>query len=198
MTAAHVRLAVLTLAGLAVGALTGLALLPLARERVLPNPGVKVWGEALIGGPFALTDTTGKRVTDRDFRGCTLLVVFGATTQDATASALQVLVAALDKLGAKADRAVPILITVDPGHDTPERLQRYLARFHPHVVGLTGTAAQIAQVLHAYRVEVSGPDDRPVDAPARIYVMGPDGRYRGHIYFTAGVDAVAASLADML
>ena len=36
-------------------------------------------GRALIGGPFSLADTDGKRVTDRDFRGKLMLVFFGYT-----------------------------------------------------------------------------------------------------------------------
>jgi protein SCO1/2 len=206
MTLAAVRLAVLALAGFAAGAMAALAVLPQARERLLPSGNVKVSGEARIGGPFALTDHNGKRVSDMDFRGRTMLVVFGSTSSpDATAPTLQVLSAALAKLGPKADRAVPILIAVDPERDTPERVKRYVEGFHPRLVGLTGTPAQIAGVLAAYRVAGvsrwktgASPGGYTLEQPSLIYVMGPDGRYRGHLSFAAGPDAVAASLADML
>ncbi|HEX5957582.1 MAG TPA: SCO family protein [Hyphomicrobiaceae bacterium] len=206
MTAAHIRLVVLVLAGLAAGVLTALAVLPQARERLMPNRHVKVWGQALIGGPFSLVDHTGKRVTDADFRGRTMLIVFGSTASpDVTASSLQVLMAALEKLGTKAGRAVPILIAVDPERDTPERLERFVERFGQRLVGLTGTRAEIDAVLRAYRVYLSAKRDMPesaagvaVDSPTLIYVIGPDGRYRGHLSFTAGVDALARSLAGML
>jgi protein SCO1/2 len=192
MTAAHVRLAVLTVVGLVVGAITALAVLPQARERLLPSQSVKVRGEALIGGPFTLVDHTGRRVTDADFRGRVMLVLFGSTgSPDVTASALQVLSAALEKLDSRAERLVPVLITVDPQRDTPERLKSYLESFHPRLVGLTGTPEQIADALAAYRVGDT------VD-PVLIYVMGPDGRYRDHLNFAAGADAIAASLAGML
>jgi cytochrome oxidase Cu insertion factor (SCO1/SenC/PrrC family) len=206
MTLASVRLAVLALAGFAVGAMTALAVLPQARERLLPRANLKVSGEARIGGPFALTDHNGKRVTDADFRGRTMLVVFGSTSsQDATAPALQVVSAAIAMLGPKAERVAPVLIAVDPERDTPERLKRYVADFHPRLVGLTGTPRQIAEVLAAYRVagirkipDRVSPAGYTIDHPPPIYVMGPDGRYRGHLSFAAGADAVATSLAGML
>src|SRR5512145_3263155 len=100
MTAAGVRLVLLTIAGLAVGAVTALALFPEARERLWPASNVRVWGQALIGGPFSLTDHTGKRVTDADFRGRYMLVFFGFTyCPDVCPSTLQVVSQALDKLG---------------------------------------------------------------------------------------------------
>lgn len=207
----------MALSGLAVGAVTALAVLPQARERWLPKPGVKTWGEALIGGPFALTDQAGRRVTDRDFRGRTMLVVFGATTSpDVTPAALQVLGAALDRLGAGAERFVPILITVDPRHDAPEKLGTYVQSFSPRLVALTGTPAEIAGVLRAYRVHGARARDGLRDGPAGaqepatspavaeadptplIYVMDASGRYRTRLNAAAGVDAVAASLAEML
>jgi cytochrome oxidase Cu insertion factor (SCO1/SenC/PrrC family) len=206
MTLSAARLAVLALAGFAAGAMAAVAVLPLARERLLPAGNVRVSGEALIGGPFALTDQDGRRVTDADFRGRIMLVVFGSTAApDATAPSLQVIAVALDRLGPKAESVVPILIAVDPGHDTPERLKRYIAGFHPRLVGLTGTPAQIAGVLAAYRVagvRKRGQDASPagytLEAPSLIYVMGPDGRYRSHLSFAAGVSAVVASLAALL
>jgi protein SCO1/2 len=204
MTAAYVRLAVLALAGLAVGALTALAVLPQARERLFPSAGVETWGEARIGGPFALTDHTGRRVTDADFRGRIMLVLFGASASpDLTPSALQVLAAALGRLGPRADRFVPILITVDPERDTPERLKAYVQRFHPRLAALTGTPAEIARVAEEYRVVRKGeePSALPgmlLDRPPLIYVMGPDGRYLTHLSPAAGPDALAAGLARML
>jgi protein SCO1/2 len=206
MTAGLVRIAVLALAGLAAGALAAVAVLPEARERLFPGSTVRTTGQALIGGPFALTDHTGRRVTDPQFRGRTLLVLFGHTSSaDMTPSALQVLSAALDRLGPKAARFAPVLITVDPEHDTPARLATYVARFHPRLVGLTGTPAEVARVLEAYRIRSVRKRDDPqspggytVDHPARIYVMDGQGRFRTLLNPTAGVDAVAAGLKSLL
>ena len=201
MTAAHIRLAVLALVGLAVGALTAVALLPQARERLLPGPAVKTSGRALIGGPFALTDHDGRRVTDADLRGRFLLIVFGATSSpDIVPSALQVLSAALEKLGPQAARFAPILVTTDPENDTPDRLKPYVARFHPRLLGLTGTPAEIAQVLSAYRIRGMRKVEEPElpTAPPFIYVMDADGSFRAVLNFAIGADAMAASLAKLL
>jgi cytochrome oxidase Cu insertion factor (SCO1/SenC/PrrC family) len=208
MTAARVRLVLLAVAGLAVGALTALALFPEARQRLLPAASnVKVWGQALIGGPFTLTDHTGRRVSDADFRGRYMLVFFGFTfCPDVCPSALQVMSAALDKLGPKADRFVPILVTVDPERDTPQQLALYVQSFHPRLVGLTGTQAEVDAVLKAYRVygavrkreDPKSSAGYTVDHPAQVYVMDPEGRYRAFLDFTKGADAAAVSLAKVL
>jgi protein SCO1/2 len=206
MTAAHIRLAVVALAGLAVGAMTAVAVLPHARERLFPNSNIKTLGRAHIGGRFTLTSHTGKRISDADFRGRTMLVLFGCTScSEGGTSALQVLAAALDKLGPEAGRFAPVLITVDPERDTPERLAAYVARFHPRLVGLTGTPAEIQGVLSAYRVHSIRKRDDPgsptgytIDHPTLIYVMGADGRYRTLLNYTAGVDAIAATLRSLL
>jgi len=206
MTLAAVRLTVLALTGLAAGALTALAVLPEARERLLPADRVKISGEALIGGPFTLVDPAGKTVTDQELRGRTMLVVFGAVAApDATAEALQVLSSALARLGAKAANVVPVLIVVDGEHEPPERLARVVEGFSPRPMALTGNVEQIERVITAYRVPgIRHGEDlesltrhKIFNAPP-IYVMGPDGRYRGHLSFAAGAEAVAASLAGML
>lgn len=193
------------LAGLAVGALTALAVFPQARERLLPAAGVKVVGQALVGGPFTLTDHTGKRVTEKDFRGRYMLVFFGFTfCPDVCPSGLQVISAALDKLGPKADRFVPLLITVDPERDGPAELATYVQSFHPRLVGLTGTPAEIDAAIKAYRVYVRKVEDPKstagysIDHTSLIYVMGPDGSYRTHFAHTTNVDAMAERLAKLL
>ena len=62
------RLLLYIITGLTVGLVAALAVFPQAREGLLPSSGVKVMGQALVGGPFTLTDHTGRRVTDKDFR----------------------------------------------------------------------------------------------------------------------------------
>ena len=206
MTLAAIRLTLLACAGLAAGAMTALAVLPQARERLLPSRTISISGEPLIGGAFTLVDHAGKTVTNRDFRGRTMLVVFGAVASpDATAATLQVLSEALARLSAKAEGVAPVLVVVDGEHEPRERLAHLVEGFHPRPAVLTGTLEQIGGVLASYRVPgIRLGDDlgsrgsyQIFNAPP-VYVMGPDGRYRGHFSFTAGTAAVAASLADML
>jgi protein SCO1/2 len=201
------KVSLLALAGVVVGAAAALAVFPQARERLLPGAGsnVKVIGQALIGGPFELTDHTGKRVTDRDFRGRTMVVVFGFTfCPDICPSELQVVSAAIEKLGPKAEQVVPILITVDPERDTPEQLARYVSSFHPRLIGLTGTRSEVDAAAKAYRVYARRVEDPKstagytIDHSAIIYVMGPDGAYRTHFTHTTNADAIAERLAKLL
>src|SRR3974390_696847 len=114
IAAARLRLLRYIAAGLLFGALAAVAMLPAARERLFSGLTNASVGRALVGGPFSLVDHTGKRVSDGDFRGRFLLVVFGFTfCPDICPSELQVIAAALDKLGPKAQRIVPLFITVD-------------------------------------------------------------------------------------
>ena len=113
----------------------------------------QVTGKAAVGGPFSLVDQTGKRVTDKDFRGSYMLVFFGYTNcPDICPSGLQVMSAALDKLGPRGCDIVPILITLDPAARHAEKLASYVKSFSPRLIGLTGTESDIAATAKAYRV----------------------------------------------
>jgi protein SCO1/2 len=202
---AKVRLALYILAGFALGVVAALAAFPAARERLLPAANMPSVGQAMVGGPFTLTDQTGKRVTEQDFRGKFMLVYFGFTfCPDVCPTALQVMAAALDKLGDKAERITPVLVSVDPERDTPAQLAMYVKSFHPRLVGLTGTAQEIDAVARAYRVYVKKvPDPKStagytMDHSSIIYVMGPDGKYLAHFTHATSPDAIAERLAGML
>jgi protein SCO1/2 len=144
-------------------------------------------GETIsVGGPFALTDQNGVRRTDKDYSGKFMLIFFGYTyCPDVCPTTLAVISAALDKLGPRANKIVPLFITVDPKRDTPEKLKVYLANFEPHTaphfVGLTGNDADVAQAAKAYRVYYQAHTEQganyAVDHSSVIYLMGPDGRF---------------------
>ena len=143
-------------------------------------------GAPVIGGPFTLVNHLGQTVTAADFRGRFLLVFFGYTyCPDVCPTTLSAITDALDLLGADGDKVTPVFITVDPEQDTPEYLAEYVAYFHPRLVGLTGTTAQVAATAAAYRVyyakaEQGGDEDYIMDHTAVIYLMGPEGEYLAH------------------
>ncbi len=205
MTASRLRLALYIFTGFVVGGLIALAVLPEARARLFPGATLKTMGQALVGGPFTLTDHTGRRVTDQDFRGRFMIVFFGFTfCPDVCPTALQVMAAALDKIGSKAEQITPVLITVDPERDTPEQMAMYVKSFHPRLVGLTGAPDEIAAVAKAYRAYFKRvPDPKSsggytMDHSAIIYVMGPDGAFRTHFTYTVDANAMAERLTKLL
>ena len=197
------RLIVIAALAFVLGGLVAVVALPGLRERFAPS-NLSV-GQALVGGPFTLTDQAGRRVSDADFRGKYMLILFGFTyCPDICPSGLQVISAALTQLGAKADKVVPIFISVDHERDTPQQLAEYVKSFHPRMVGLTGSAEEIAAAAKAYRVYYKKvPDEKSTagftwDHSALIYLMGPDGKYVAHFTHATGPDAIAARLGKIL
>lgn len=142
--------------------------------------------ETLFGGPFSLTDHNGEPRSDRDFRGRYMLVYFGYTYCPSICPAnLHHMAMALKALGNRADRVVPVFITVDPARDTARVLKDYVEYFDPRFVGLTGTEAEVAAVARAYRVHRRkivpagmAPEDYLVDHGSTTYLLGPHGRFR--------------------
>jgi protein SCO1 len=199
-----VRNICLAIAGLVLGGLLGVV----AVTGRLPGSGVpqtSTSGKALIGGPFMLTDQTGKRVTEKDFLGHYTLIFFGFTNcPDICPSGLQVMTAALDKLGPKADAVTPVFITFDGTRDTPEKLSAYLKSFHPRLIGLTGSEEELAAVIKSYRVYVQkvtdekSPSSYTFDHAAVFYLMGKDGAFLSPIPHTTDVDELVRALSAAL
>jgi protein SCO1/2 len=158
-------------------------------------------GEAVtIGGPFSLTDQNGVVRTEKDYRDKYMLMFFGYTyCPDVCPTTLAVMSAALDKLGPRAERIVPVLISVDPKRDTPEKLKSYLASFGSRFVGLTGTSKDIAAVAKEYRVyyneHPTGSDgDYTVDHSGIVYLMDPKGAFLANYSLATTPEAMAADL----
>jgi protein SCO1/2 len=150
-----------------------------------PMPAAGAGGEPMpiaVGGPFTLIDQSGHLVTDRDFLGRYMLVYFGyADCPGICPTALKAMADALNELGDDGARVAPILITVDPQHDTPENLAPAVAKIHPRMIGLTGAVENLAATAAAYGVE-SKPVGKSQDGidmfshGSLVYLMGPDGK----------------------
>jgi cytochrome oxidase Cu insertion factor (SCO1/SenC/PrrC family) len=161
-------------------------------------------GRAPVGGPFELTDQTGHRRTDTDFRGKLVVLYFGYTyCPDVCPTELQSISLALDKLGAAADTVQPLFITVDPGRDTPARLADFVSSFHPRLIGLTGSLAEIRKTAITYRTffaknGATSSADYSVDHTGFIYLVGKDGRYLGFLPPGLSPDAIADAIRARL
>jgi protein SCO1/2 len=161
-------------------------------------------GRAPVGGPFELTDQTGHRRTNADFRGKLVVLYFGYTyCPDVCPTELQSISLALDKLGATAEAVQPLFITVDPERDTPARLADFVSSFHPRLIGLTGSLAEIRKTAIAYRTffvknNASTPGDYSVDHTGFIYLVGKDGSYLGFLPPGSTPDAIADAIRARL
>nr|WP_235528225.1 SCO family protein [Sphingomonas sp. Leaf231] len=139
---------------------------------------------ARIGGAFSLIDQNGRTVSDRDFAGRYRIVYFGYTfCPDVCPTDVQNIAAAVKLLErdepALARRIAPIFITIDPARDTPPVLKRFVSAFHPRLVGLTGTAAQIAKVAREYGIYFARgagtSEGYLMDHSRQIYLFDPEG-----------------------
>jgi protein SCO1/2 len=141
---------------------------------------------AAIEGRFNLVDENGRPVTERSYAGKWRLMYFGYTfCPDICPTDTAAIAAGLKAFEARypdrAARVQPLFITLDPERDTPQVLAEFTANFHPRLLGLTGSRAQIDQVLktfriYASRVEGATPGSYTYDHAAMVYLMDPDGR----------------------
>jgi protein SCO1/2 len=167
------------------------------RGNTAPQGTVISSGEAAIGGPFTLVNTGGETVTEQIFAGRPHAIFFGFThCPDVCPTTLAEITVLLGKMGADGDKLDVAFITVDPERDTPAYLKEYLAAFSDRVIGLTGSEAQVADVVAKYRVyrrKVPGENgDYTMDHTAAMFLFGADGAFRGTIsYGEAEADALA-------
>lgn len=163
----------------------------------------KVAQPAAIGGPFQLTDQTGKAVTDKDLKGKPTLIFFGYThCPDVCPTSLFEMSEVLRALGKDADKVNAVFISVDPERDTPATMKDYLSSFDPHLEGLSGDPAETARVITSYRVyakKVPTKDgDYTMDHTALIYLMDREGRFVSPFNLKRTPEEAAADLKRYL
>jgi protein SCO1/2 len=98
-------------------------------------------------------DHRGRMVTDAQVLDRPALVYFGYTfCPDVCPMDVARNVVAVEILADAGLTVKPVFITIDPARDTVEYLADFVANNHPEMVGLTGTAEQIAKAARAYKV----------------------------------------------
>ena len=160
---------------------------------------------APFGDPFTLTGEDGKRYAWDDFKGKYRMVYFGyAFCPDACPTDVAVMMKGFQKFEkqhtAAAVKVQPLFITIDPARDTAKVVKEFTDSFHPKLLGLTGTQAEVDTAAKAFRVYAArgkdlGGGNYLMDHSRFAYLMDPDGKPIVILPTDKGPDAVAADLA---
>ncbi len=132
---------------------------------------------------FQLIDHNGKPRTIADFKGKVVAIFFGYTRcPDACPTTMGELALVIKELGKDAERLQVLFITVDPEHDTPEVLSRYVPAFHPSFLGLYGDADATARTAKEFKIiyqkQPLKDGGYTVDHSAGSYLYDTSGRVR--------------------
>jgi cytochrome oxidase Cu insertion factor (SCO1/SenC/PrrC family) len=162
-------------------------------------------GTPQIGGAFILQDQHGMKRSSTEFNAKYQLIYFGYSfCPDICPLGLQNISGALTALGRNLDDVVPIFITIDPERDTVENLKIYASNFHPKIIMLTGTLAEIASVLKMYKVYAAKakPDgtmaDYLMDHSTLIYLMDRQGHFLKSFPHTTPPEELSKAITQIL
>lgn len=131
---------------------------------------------------FDLIDHNGNRKTAADFHGKTYALFFGYANCEAICSAVLPDIAnAMEVLDEEGSPVETVMISIDPDRDTPDAMRENLAKWHPDLIGLTGSDEELAKARDLFQVnrtEVARDENgEPIYAHGSlVYLIGPDGR----------------------
>lgn len=138
-------------------------------------------------------------------RGNIVLLFFGYTScPDVCPTTMAELKSALEKIGAEKAKQVKVLfVTVDPGRDTPERVQEYVNHFNREFIGLSGSEEELQKAWDEYGVfrqvvEGTSAAGYLVDHTARVTLIDQDGNLRVSYGFDTPVDDIVHDLQLLL
>lgn len=163
--------------------------------------GIDITG-APYGQKLRLNDPDGRARTLQDFRDQVVLVFFGFTQcPDVCPTALARAAEVKRLLGADGAKLQVLFISVDPERDTPEVLKAYTTAFDPSFLGLSGDAAQTAEVAKEFRVvytRVPTGSSYTIDHSALSYLIDPQGRLRVALRHEQSAADYAADVQQLL
>jgi cytochrome oxidase Cu insertion factor (SCO1/SenC/PrrC family) len=176
---------------------------PAPRRTYAAERDVQASQPAAIGGAFTLVDTEGHEVNEAILKGHFSLIYFGFTScPDICPTTLLMVTDALQRLGKLGEAVLPVFITLDPARDTPEKLKAYVTNFHPRLLALSGTDAQIAAAAKAFKVYYQLGDtstkDYMVDHSGFIYLFDKEGKYLTHFTHQDNAEYIVTGLTRYL
>lgn len=182
----------------------GLGLLALAMLRPHVYAGAVLQSSGPAPPMTELRYADGGEVDLAALRGEVVLVYFGYThCPDVCPTMLSAVARAVEGLGAEGERVTTMMVTVDPGRDTPDLLAEYVAHFDDGFRGVWGPEDDVRSVATRYGVifehdEPGADGSYLVSHTASLMAIDPEGALR--IVYPVGVtaDDLQRDLAELL
>ena len=140
-----------------------------------------------------------------EMRENVVLLFFGYTScPDVCPITMGELKQVLDKLGENDAKKVQVVfVTVDPGRDTPEAMQKYVDHFDKGFIGLSGSEAQLVKIWNGYgifreTVEGTSAAGYLVNHTARITLIDQSGNLRLSYGLETPVDDIVHDIKLLL
>ena len=164
----------------------------------LPEP-----PKAAIGGPFTLEASTGGRISvGTAEKGKPYAVFFGFThCPDVCPTAMYEMSQLLKKMEPATRDFRIYFVSVDRERDTQQLLQQYLSACDPRIIGMTGSAEEIAGVARLHRAfyrKVPTPSGYTMDHTATVFLFDRKGAFFGTLDPTDQDSAKTAKLERLL
>lgn len=170
---------------------------PLLAQAELPA------SEPPLGGDFTLRTPAGKAFSLSSLRGKVVLLYFGFTyCPEMCPTELLQFQTLLGRLPEdKRARVQPVFVSVDPGRDTPEVLEPYIAHFGGGILALTGEEAQLRKVAAQYGATfryVPTGSSYTVDHTVNTYVIDPAGKLTRVFMYGSSTQDMAKYVLSLL
>ncbi len=181
MKRAHIAMVVLA------GVVAGVLVAYLVSNRAAPPPQLEratLFAEPRALPAFELIDQSGAPFGVQRLQGQWTFLFFGfVNCPDVCPTTLATLAQVRRALGdlPEPDQPGVVLVSVDPGRDTPPVLAQYVAHFDPSFAGVTGNPGAIESLTQALGVAVVvglpvADGNYAVDHTAAVFLVDPEGR----------------------
>jgi protein SCO1/2 len=153
---------------------------------------------------FSLTDAQGETFELGKSNSKVTLLFFGYMyCPDVCPTTLAELKLAMDMLKDNADKVQVVFVSVDPGRDTSEEMQKYVERFNPDFIGLSGTEEELKPIWDSYgifreTVEGTSATNYIVNHTARVILIDEDGNMRLSYGFQTPPEDIAHDIKLLL
>lgn len=172
-----------------------------------------VFDPSVPAADFSLIQHGGEAFQMADQVGKVVMIFFGYThCPDVCPVTLNDFRRVEESLGEDAEEVQMVMVTVDPGRDTPEVVSDYVSRFGSNFIGLSGTEKELNEIWKGYFVyraldkpvgeseeeTLDEPGNYLVDHTARVYVIDRAGHLRLSFPFGFGAEAMLADIRQLL
>ena len=182
----------------------GLSRTPILSKEEIKNNGAYLFENPRSLQDFKLVKGDNSAFTPADLQGRWSLVFFGFTfCPDICPTTMAQLKQFYDKQAGTefADDTQVILVSVDPGRDTPEKMQQYVKFFHEDFTGVTGEFLDIHRFATQLNIPFAkvpgGGENYMVDHSGNVAIINPQGHYVGFFRSPINVTMMAKAYGSI-